>query len=280
MTLTTPAPSAPLDAVEWRVDGKPSNNKSRFVPYLDAKTVASLLDEWVGPFNWQDAYEPAPGKGLWCHLSIRGVIDIQTGHSEWVTKTDIGVPSNFESEKGQVSDAFKRAATLKWGVGRNVYDLPTLWAPVDVKRNAKNEDVAWPNDKTMPSIRQQLKALGFETDGGKAAAYHDDEADKAPDETVVPEGWVDADECMAAHDEIAATIKASPDEAQTHLREWRREKKLPWPMSRTDLDVMWEEVAAATKPADDAQAKAERLRQKAAENAPDDVKANAAKADA
>lgn len=93
-------------------------------------------------------------------------------------------------------------------------------------------------------------------------------------------GWESIEEQETAHQDFKDAMASHSDDVQAHLREWRSEKKLPWPMPRTDLDVMWEEVAAATKPVDDAQAKAERLRAKAAENAPDDVKANAAKADA
>lgn len=170
-TLESKAPDAPIDKIEWRVDGKPSSsNKSRFVPYLDAPTVAELLDDWVGAGNWKDDYENGPGKGLYCRGSIR-VGD------EWVTKTDIGVPSNFEPEKGSVSDAFKRVFCLKWGVGRNVYDLPTLWAPCDVRQNGKGENVAYPNDKTLPDLHRQLKALGIDANGGRVAAAPEHEID-------------------------------------------------------------------------------------------------------
>lgn len=161
-----PAPAISLDRVEWRVDGKPTgeggNTRCRFVPYLDARDIAALLDDWVGPGNWSDAYEPGEIAGkpaMWCHLSIRVGDD-------WVTKTDVGVPSNFEGQKGAVSDSFKRAGCLKWGVGRNVYELPTLWAPCRVD----NKGNTWPNDQSLPSIRKQLAAAGLSADGGRVAA--------------------------------------------------------------------------------------------------------------
>lgn len=152
-----PAPDAPLDLVEWRVDSKPferdGSHRCRYVPYLDAARVATLLDQWVGPDRWRDIYEPAEVAGqtvLWCHLEIRfGEV--------WVRKSDLGTPSNMEAQKGLVSDAFKRAAILKWGVGRNVYMLPTLWAPCDVdsKGNAR------PNRETSRSIRDSLHQRGI-----------------------------------------------------------------------------------------------------------------------
>lgn len=170
MTALGVAPSVDLSRVEWRVDGRPTgdgnNARCRFVPYLDARDIASLLDEWVGPGGWSDSYETGDISGkvaVWCHLAIK-VGD------EWVTKTDVGVPSQFESQKGAVSDAFKRAGCLKWGVGRNVYELPTLWAPcrVDAKGNA------WPNDKSLPDIAKQLKGLArLGDEGGRVAAVPD-----------------------------------------------------------------------------------------------------------
>lgn len=168
-----PAPDASIDVVEWRVDGRPLDRNgqtvSRFVPYIDAATVAGLLDDWVGPDRWSDSYEAGTLSGtavLWCHLSVL------TEHG-WVTKRDVGKPSQFEKEKGTVSDAFKRAACLKWGAGRNVYSLPTLNAPcrVDQKGNA------WPIPATLPAIIEQLDKQGFIT-GGKV---------RVPDEETAPE---------------------------------------------------------------------------------------------
>lgn len=50
--------------------------------------------------------------------------------SEWVWKWDTGSESNVEKEKGQVSDAFKRAA-VKWGIGRFLYDLEIAHVKTD-----------------------------------------------------------------------------------------------------------------------------------------------------
>lgn len=160
------APDVPLEDIEWRIDGKPYNNRCRFVPYVSASTVSDLLDKWVTPGNWKDQYEPVTYAGkeaLWCALSIR-VGD------EWVTKCDIGVPSNFEAQKGAVSDAFKRAACLKWGVARNVYSMPNdIWAPCDV-RTYNNKEQAHPNDKSLPAIHAELKRRGYEASGRLAGA--------------------------------------------------------------------------------------------------------------
>ena len=160
------APDAPLTLVEWRVDGKPFDRDgkklARFVPYLDAAAVATLLDEWVGPGAWRDAYEPTTLDGkaaLWCHLSV-------LDDGVWVTKTDVGVASNFEAQKGMVSDAFKRAACLKWGAGRNVYDLPVVSAPCLVRSSQRGEQ-AYPSKDTHAYITRTLANLGYGDVGGR-----------------------------------------------------------------------------------------------------------------
>lgn len=160
MTLA-PAPAIPLDKVEWRVDGKPNQEgtKARFVAYFDARDAMVLLDEWVGQENWSDSYRETTIDGkaaVFCTLSIR-VGD------EWVSRTDVGVPSQFEPQLGAVSHAFKRAV-VKWGVGRNVYELPGLWAPCNT-RTANGKTQAYPNDKSLPDIHRQLKRLGFDAAG-------------------------------------------------------------------------------------------------------------------
>ena len=85
------------------------------VSYVDARQVMDLLDEVVGPQNWQDSYREVAGK-VYCELQI-------LVEDEWITKSDCGTASNFEADKGQASDAFKRAA-VKWGIGRFLYAIP------------------------------------------------------------------------------------------------------------------------------------------------------------
>jgi hypothetical protein len=127
-----PAPISP-EKIKWRKQGnKPSNGEYQFVPYIDARHAAEALDDWLGPLNWKVSYSQpekweTPGSNadewvMWCHLSVRSV-----ANDDWVTKSDVGKASNFEPEKGLVSDAFKRAA-VAWGIGRNVYDMGIVWA--------------------------------------------------------------------------------------------------------------------------------------------------------
>lgn len=78
------------------------------VAFIDAREVMDLLDEVLGPENWQDHYREVAGK-VYCDLSLR--ID-----GEWITKSDCAGDAVFE-EPGESGDAFQRAA-IKWGIGR------------------------------------------------------------------------------------------------------------------------------------------------------------------
>lgn len=155
--MTGLAPDVPLDKVEWRVQGTPAGGSVAVVAYLDAPTVARLLDEWVGPFGWSDRYEPVGKEGtLWCHLSVKD------DDGQWVTKQDLGTASSMEADKGLVSDAFKRVAMRKWGVGRNVFDLPVLRINKFRVYQRGGKDQAALTGESEIEIRQRLAALGFE----------------------------------------------------------------------------------------------------------------------
>lgn len=43
-------------------------------------------------------------------------------------KSDCGVESNTEAQKGEASDSFKRAC-FNWGIGRELYTAPFIWIP-------------------------------------------------------------------------------------------------------------------------------------------------------
>jgi hypothetical protein len=145
------APEAQWDDIEWRVDSAPYERdgkwSARFVPYLKAHSVARLLDEWVGPEAWSDVYVgTSGGRGLECHLTILGV-----------TKVDVGVAPKGEdtlSVKGIYSDAFKRVASIKWGVGRNVYQLEGVYAPVRVVDGQDGKKQARATDESLEVLKR------------------------------------------------------------------------------------------------------------------------------
>lgn len=86
--------------------------------YKDARCDMNILDETVGPENWQRRHELINGN-LFCNVGIKC-------GSEWVWKQDVGTESYTEKEKGQASDSFKRAC-FNWGIGRELYTAPFIW---------------------------------------------------------------------------------------------------------------------------------------------------------
>ena len=105
------------------------------VAYIDARDVQDLLDNVVGEENWQVKYSEYKG-------NLFASIGIKCGE-EWVFKSDCGTESNVEKQKGEASDAFKRAGVM-WGIGRFLYSKDIL----------KIRDVVNVNNKYYPATPQ------------------------------------------------------------------------------------------------------------------------------
>lgn len=90
------------------------------VLYKDARVDQTILDEMFGVFGWQRSHQLI-GDRLYCTVAVR---DPETG--EWISKQDVGTESNTDREKGQASDAFKRAC-FNLGIGRELYTAPFIW---------------------------------------------------------------------------------------------------------------------------------------------------------
>lgn len=120
--------SAPFltDDVSWRVGrvNKKDPTKAQALAYIDARNVMDRLDAVVGPGNWQDEYVNAGNGATCCRI---GILLPDAG---WVWKADGAGQTDVEGDKGQFSDAFKRAA-VKWGIGRYLYDLDSPWVAID-----------------------------------------------------------------------------------------------------------------------------------------------------
>lgn len=108
--------------ISWRV-GATTGDKSKGIAlaYIDARDVMERLDEVCGPENWQCRY---PFAGC-CEIGIQI-------KGQWVWKANGAGETQVEAEKGQYSDAFKRAAVL-WGIGQYLYDLPNAWVDLEPK---------------------------------------------------------------------------------------------------------------------------------------------------
>lgn len=110
--------------------------------YKNARVDMSILDETVGAENWQREHYECKGN-LFCRVGICCKMKIdESGNngdiisSAWVWKSDCGVESNTEAQKGEASDSFKRAC-FNWGIGRELYTSPLIWV-TDGKCNIKD----------------------------------------------------------------------------------------------------------------------------------------------
>ena len=97
--------------------------------YKDARCDMRILDEAVGAENWQCRYYEHKNT-LFCKVGINVCRDAGTGYHEWVWKDNAGAPSNMEAQKGEASDAFKRAC-FTWGIGRELYTSPRIFVYAD-----------------------------------------------------------------------------------------------------------------------------------------------------
>lgn len=86
--------------------------------YKDARVDQNILDETVGPMDWQKHYSRDNAN---CVVSIW-----DDNKKQWIEKEDTGTESNTEAEKGLASDSFKRAC-FAWGIGRELYTAPFIW---------------------------------------------------------------------------------------------------------------------------------------------------------
>lgn len=86
--------------------------------YKDARCDQNILDETVGPMNWQRHHGRDNAN---CVVSIW-----DDDKKQWIEKEDVGTESRTEREKGLASDSFKRAC-FNWGIGRELYTAPFIF---------------------------------------------------------------------------------------------------------------------------------------------------------
>lgn len=104
--------------IRFRIQSHSKDKPSAMaVAYITSRDVMNHLDRYVGAMNWTSDYKMIDGK-------LYGGIGIYNDKiNDYVWKWDCGTESKEDKEKGQASDAFKRAA-VKWGVGRFLYEIP------------------------------------------------------------------------------------------------------------------------------------------------------------
>lgn len=113
----------PEKQVKWRV-GSTNQDKSRgmALAYIDSRDAMNRFDKVLDGL-WQDRYEETQSGIIVCNIGVK------LG-GEWMWRADGAGKTDFEGDKGGMSDAFKRAA-VKWGVGRYLYYLPAPWVETE-----------------------------------------------------------------------------------------------------------------------------------------------------
>ena len=106
------------DEIEVRI-GSTTKKTFSLLLYKDARVDMNLLDEVVGPENWQRKHYTL-GNDVYCSV---GVYYEDRG---WVWKDDAGSSGSIEVEKSKASDSFKRACVNATGVGRELYTSPEI----------------------------------------------------------------------------------------------------------------------------------------------------------
>ena len=138
--------------IELRV-GMIKENGCSLLLYKDARVDMKILDEVYGPHGWQRKHEVINGN-LFCTIEVW-----DDEKKQWISKQDVGVESYTEKEKGQASDAFKRAG-FNVGIGRELYTAPFIWI------NLNENEVYQRNGKYYlhPNIKFKVKEIDYNED--------------------------------------------------------------------------------------------------------------------
>jgi len=121
------------DEIECRVAQAKANGVSLLL-YKDARCDMNILDETVGPNNWQRYHSRDNAN---CTVTIW-----DDNKQQWIGKEDTGTESNTEAEKGLASDSFKRAC-FNWGIGRELYTAPSIWINAEDCTALKQNGQRW-----------------------------------------------------------------------------------------------------------------------------------------
>ena len=107
------------DQIEFRVQSINKGGYATVLAYKDARVDMNRLNKVFGVGFWQRKHEFINGKE-YCTVEVWN-----SEINQWCGVQDVGTVSNTEAEKGQSSDAFKRAC-FNLGIGIELYDYPEM----------------------------------------------------------------------------------------------------------------------------------------------------------
>lgn len=127
--------------IKWRIldsgNKKDGSKWAKACKYVDARLVQNRLDNVFGWENWENdtqlvRYIDNKGKEKSGFISKISV----TYEGKTITKTDVADLTDFASFKGGASDAFKRAASSGFGIGRYLYDEEAQFVDLSTKKDS------------------------------------------------------------------------------------------------------------------------------------------------
>ena len=177
--------------ITWRpgaLTGK--KDKALALAYADLRAYQNRLDEVCG-MDWSVSYTPWSDRII-CHLTINGI-----------TRSSTGEPDS-DSERSEIAgttaeaQAFKRACAM-FGLGRYLYNLPSLWVEYDA-----------PNQRFTEKAKLRLQGVIAQhyqrfLDGQTAGPLEADH-DETPEEVQVA--------ALAQPTEPAAVAQPAPETAK------------------------------------------------------------------
>lgn len=117
--------------VTWRPKALTGmKDKALAETHVDVRAYQNRLDETCG-MDWSVSYLPWDDRII-CHLTIGGVTRSSTGEADNDAERECRGAAAAEEQ------AFKRACAM-FGLGRYLYNLPTVWMEYDVEQERFTE---------------------------------------------------------------------------------------------------------------------------------------------
>lgn len=119
--------------------------------YKNARVDMKILDDVFGVLGWSRRHKEINGK-LYCTVSI-----LDKANNIWIDKEDVGTVGQFQPEKSESSDSFKRAC-VNVGIGRELYTVPKI-----ITRLYSTEFYVESQGKikTKPAVRFSVGSIGY-----------------------------------------------------------------------------------------------------------------------
>lgn len=220
----------PHSEVKWRV-GSTTADKTRgqALAYIDARSVYDRLDYVCSYYGWQCNYSHASGKEdkTICNLGLYLPIgnpddDIEKASWEWIWRADGAGDTDFEGEKGAISDALKRAA-VRFGVARYLYSLPAPWVRLVAKgRSTVIEESELPRlYKELEGAHVRTFSSNFNKEDVERSRI---EKEKSPDIIGLVSGFSSEEEIKEFLSKNKSSLEKLPDAAKKLISEAVKKK--------------------------------------------------------